>query len=93
MSRSLDIRYLNARKAYDCDACHWWLTNGDTCEVEDEDQRLTIESAEADKYRILPGQRYIRIVGIYDGDFGTYRARPEMHDLIIELDLMPESDE
>jgi len=28
---------------------------------------------------------------LVDGrDFYTYRARPEMHDLIIELDLVPE---
>ena len=96
MSRSLDTRYLKARKAYDCDACHWWLTNGDLDqldEIKDEGKMLDVKAAEADKYRILPGQRYMRAILVDGRDFYTYRARPEMHDLIIELDLMPESDE
>ena len=46
-----------------------------------------VEAAEADKWRILPGQAYRKVTGIYEGDFYTYRARPGMDSVCYELDL------
>ena len=89
MDRVLTDDLVQARKHYPCDACYWWGRSGyrlDDCETGD--QRLFVEAAQADKWKILPGQMYRRIKGISDGSVTTYRARPGMQIVIEELKLL-----
>ena len=88
MDRVLTDKLVQARKHYDCDACYWWGRSGyglDDCETSE--QRLIVEAAQADKWRILPGQKYRRIKGVFEGALTTYRARPGMQSVIEELKL------
>ena len=86
MDRVFMDKIVTAKKHYRCDACEEWIRSGyslDDCETSD--QRLIVEAAEADKWRILPGQHYRKVTGIHEGDFCTYRARPGMDALCFEL--------
>jgi hypothetical protein len=88
MDRVLTDELVQARKHYPCDASHWWLQSGyrlDDCETSE--QRLIVEAAEADKWKILPGQKYRKVTGIWEGQLTTYRARPGMQTVIQQLDL------
>lgn len=80
---------LTARKHYYCDACYWWQRSGytlDDCETAD--QKLLVEAAIADKFKIKPGQAYRKVHGKDQGEFVTYRARPGMDTVIRELNLV-----
>ena len=57
----------------------------DDCETSE--QRLIVEAAQADKWRILPGQKYLKVVRIWEGALTTYRARPGMQTVLRELGL------
>ena len=88
MDRVFTDVLVQARKHYDCDACYWWDRSGyglDDCETSE--QRLIVEAAQADKWKILPGQKYRRISGVFEGTLTTYRARPGMQSVIEELKL------
>ena len=50
-------------------------------------QRKAVLAAEADNWRILPGQKYRKCKGIYDGEFFTYRARIDMDSVTYDLDM------
>jgi hypothetical protein len=87
MDAVLTDKLVQARKHYRCDASDRWHANGytiDDCETSE--QRLIVEAADADKWRILPGQMYRRITGVFNGKLTTYRARPGMHDILGRLE-------
>ena len=65
-------------------------TPHDVADCETSEHRLMVESAEADKWRILPGQAYRKVTGIHEGDFCTYRARPGMDAVCRDLDMWDE---
>jgi hypothetical protein len=89
MERVFTDKLVAARKHYPCDASYWWGRSGYTLnDCETSEQRLIVEAAQADKWRILPGQMYRKLTGIQDGDFMTYRARPGMQTVIEQLDLV-----
>ena len=59
MERVIEDKIVVARKPHLCDAslrCNLFGYTAADCETDD--QRLMVESAEADKWRILPGQLY-----------------------------------
>jgi hypothetical protein len=88
MDRVLTSKLTQARKHYPCDACYWWDRSGyglDDCETSE--QRLMVEAAQADKWRILPGQMYLKVTGVFEGAITTYRARPGMQAVLRELGL------
>ena len=91
MERVLTDKIVTAKKHYRCDASEQWRRSGYTvADCETSDQRLMVEAAEADKWRILPGQAYRKVTGIYEGDFCTYRARPGMYSVCNDFDLFDE---
>ena len=91
MDRVFTDKVVMAKKHYRCDASEQWCRSGYTvADCETSEQRLIVEAAEADKFRILPGQPYRKVTGIHDGDFCTYRARPGMDSVCYELDLFDE---
>lgn len=90
MDQVLTDKLLNARKHYPCDASYWWVRSGyglHDCEPE---QRLIVEAAQADRWRIFPGQKYRKITGIFEGRLTTYRARLGMQSVIEQLGLADE---
>lgn len=68
-----------ARKKYTCNACEWidallpyGLTDYEmTCS-----ELREIVRARRNGWQIVPGQLYIKEVGIYEGDFYVWRAIP-----------------
>lgn len=88
MDRVLTDKIVLARKHYKCDACEEWNRAGYTLrDCATNEQRLIVQAAEADRWRILPGQRYRKVVGIFERDLCTYRARPGMDTVCRELGL------
>ena len=88
MDRVLTDEIVQARKHYACDACRQWGRSGySLSDCETSDQRMIVEAAQADKWRIRPGQQYRRITVISGGALTTYRARPGMQSVIEELKL------
>lgn len=85
-------KIVTAKKHYRCDASEQWNRAGYTPnDCETDDQRLMVEAAEADKWRILPGQAYRKVTGIHEGNFFTYRARPGMDAVCHALDMWEDS--
>jgi hypothetical protein len=88
MDRVISSEIITARKKHRCDASEWWCNSGVNLEdCETEEQRQAVRDAEADKWLILPGQKYLKVTGIYDGDICTFRARPGMNKVCLELDI------
>lgn len=90
MDRIIRSQILTARKTYNCDACYWW----DRCNMSENDcetdmQRHIVRESEKDGWKILPGQKYRKVVGIHDGKIATCRVRLDMDDLCTELDVYP----
>lgn len=91
MERVFTDKIVIAQKHYPCDASKQWKFVGYTlADCETSDQRLIVEAAEADKWQIRPGQAYRKVTGIHEGGIHTYRARPGMHAICIDLDLFDE---
>ena len=88
MERVFTDKIVTAKKHYRCDASEQWQRSGytvDDCETPE--QRLMVEAAEADRWRILPGQAYRKVTGLHEGEFSTYRARPGLDALCADLDM------
>jgi hypothetical protein len=91
MDRVLTDELVQARKHYLCDACYHWLQSGyELNDCTTSKQRLIVEAAEADNWKILPGQKYRKVTGIWEGELTTYRARPGMQSVIEQLGLCDE---
>ena len=77
-----------AKKEYDCDA--WlWLRN---CDYTEFDQltfsdRKAIVRAKRNGFKIQPGDKYIKVEGLWEGDFVTFRAIPELDAICHEYDV------
>ena len=88
MDKVLTDKLVQARKHYLCDASYHWLQSSygiNDCKTSE--QRLIVEAADADEWKILPGQKYRKVTGIWEGKLTTYRARPGMQTVIEELGL------
>lgn len=91
MDRVLTDKIVTAKKHYRCGASKQWMRSGYTvAECETSEQRLIVEAAEANKWRILPGQAYRKVTGIHEGEFSTYRAMPGMDAVCRDLDMWDE---
>ena len=79
---------VKAKKGYPCDACAVWDDMGMAMEdCHTDEQRKIVQSAQADGWRILPGQMYLKTFYSEDGAMRTYRARPGMDHVCGELGL------
>jgi len=88
MDRVFTDKTVIAKKHYRCDASELWnMACFTKAECETEDQILAVEAAEADKWRILPGQAYRKVKGVNDDGFYTYRARIGMDSLCHYFDM------
>ena len=81
-------RIVQAKKGYPCGACAVWDDMGMSLEdCQTDDQREIVKAAQADGWRILPGQLYRKLIYVEDGVVRTYRARPGMDSVCHDLDL------
>lgn len=88
MDRVLTDKIVVAKESYRCDASDRWHAGGYTiADCETAEQRLMVEAAEADGWKILPGQAYRKVVYIWEGRLSVYRARPGMDTMCDELGL------
>lgn len=74
-----------ARKDYYCQACGFIRDSGWTEGDFGEEEWALIEKAKADGWKILKGQKYLKVSGIWDGDPSVFRARPEIDKLVQSL--------
>lgn len=87
----LSDELVTAKKSYFCDASQQWLRSGYViANCDTDDQRNSVMEAEADNWRILPGQKYLKCKGVNDGRFCTYRARIDMDELTNSLNMWDE---
>lgn len=88
MQHILSDELVTAKRRYLCDASRHWLQSGYVAaDCDTDDQRKAVLAAEADTWSILPGQKYRKCRGIYDGEFFTYRARIDMDSVTYDLDM------
>ena len=45
------------------------------------------EQAKNESFSIQPGQTYVKVEGVWDGEFTVFRARPEVHALCIKHNI------
>jgi len=87
-----ETTYPIARKIYNCDACDW-IVNGDLYETFHcctWEEKKDIIRARRNKWRIHPGQKYLRQAMKWEGEMTTFKAIPEMHDICVKYDLYQE---
>lgn len=81
---------VTARKDYPCQAMEWI----NSCDLEQEDftpeEWEQIEQARAEGNRILKGQNYLKTRGKWEGDWDTFRARPEIDAICHKYDIYQE---
>ena len=76
-----------ASKKYPCDASIWFINSGlDDSELEPSDLEI-VNRVRGDKYMIQPGEKYIKQVGKWEGDFSTFRANPDIDRICHKYDL------
>lgn len=81
-----------ARKRYHCDASDWINNFGledVVCDCTD-DEKAALKRAEQEGWKILPGTKYVKCSGVWEGDFSVFRARPELNAICLRLDLYDE---
>lgn len=78
-----------ARKQYSCDAAEWIVNHG----IEDvlynctDYEKADIEKAQNQSWKIQPGEKYVKVVGVWEGEFSTFRAKPELDAICHRLNI------
>jgi hypothetical protein len=77
-----------ARKEYPCDASDWILQDMSNLngELSFSEWRQVVK-AKRKRWKIRPGERYVKQVNKTDGELFTFRAIPEIHEICLKLDL------
>lgn len=78
-----------ARKNYNCNACDWAREQVHEGIYSISDFRMIV-LARRDNWEIKKGMRYIKVRGKWDGEWCTFRARPEINELCQRLDIYQE---
>ena len=76
-----------AIKEHECMACDFILAQGVDGFGYSRDELRLIAKARKNKYKIQVGQKYIKQNNVFDGEFYTFKAIPEMHEICIKHDL------
>jgi|LakMenEpi03Aug12_release.lakeMendotaPanAssembly.Ray.scaffolds.fasta_scaffold277925_3 hypothetical protein len=83
-----------ARKEHDCDSCYLIreeVYNGSSfMEIITVEEKLFIDIAESENWKILIGTPYTKIVGAYDGDMQVTKSRPEILAIVDKYRLWSE---
>lgn len=84
-----------ARKTYGCAASEW-ITNGYSISEFIDDYKLPfserriLAKAKAEKFKVLPGTKYLEQVGVYDGYFSCIQCRLDISELITKYGINQE---
>jgi len=76
-----DITTQVARKEYNCDASDWYINASPPDEDIDELDLTIIARARLEGFRISKGTKYLKIKGMFNGEFSTFRARLDMNNI------------
>ncbi len=80
-----------ARKQYHCDASEWIANTIGWDEDEYDDADISIiRKAGHEHCKILKGTRYLKVSGIWEGEFTTFRAREDLNAICLKYDLYSE---
>lgn len=83
--------YPVARKDYDCQAVDWIdNTIGFNKEEFTPEEWEKIELARNKGFKILKGEKYLKVSGKYDGEFSVFRAIPDLDEICKKYDLYHE---
>ena len=89
MSRIIRTSYPIANKEHECMASVWLTECGESPSY----LGMTISEtkhwvkARQNRYKIIKGQKYLNTVQVWDGEFGVFKAIPEIHELCLKYDL------
>lgn len=92
MDTILHEKIKTARKTYRCAASEW-ITNGYSVQEFMDDYKLPfserriLAKAKAEKFKVLPGAKYLEQVGIFDGDFYCVQCRIDISELITKYGI------
>ena len=78
-----------ARKEYECDG----IVFIDECGYDEEftpEEIAVINNCRKNGRKIFKGDKYIRVTGMWDGQWVTFRARPEINEICAKYDLYVE---
>ena len=78
-----------AKKDHNCGACEWILNSCDWGMFTFAELRIIVK-ARRDGWKIKKGQKYIKCSGRWNGEWDTFRARPEINDLCQKYDIYQE---
>lgn len=76
-----------AAKDYDCQACEWLLNRGVNGYGHSIAELRIIAKAKKYNYKIKKGEKYLRQRLIFEGQFYTFVARPEIHKICLEHEI------
>ena len=79
-----------AKKDYCCDAWPWIENEGLGMVDLSQEELGVIEKARNEKFKILSGTKYLKVVGKWEGEFTTYRARLDLQKICDDLELQLE---
>ncbi len=84
-------KHVTARKTHNCMACEW-LVNDDwwrNCGELSISELREIVKAKQNDWNIVKGQKYLNQTVVCDGDIGTFKAIPEIHEICKKHDVYP----
>ena len=76
-----------SRQDYECQACDWIMNAGMSEEDCTPEEWKLIKIAEVEKWRIKKGATYTKCTGKWNGEFTTFRARPEIDEICQKYDI------
>ena len=79
-----------ARKDYHCEASDWICNASYPDEDYDPEDLETINKARNESWKILKGQKYLKVSGKFEGEFCTFRARIDLEEVCKKYDLYPD---
>lgn len=78
-----------AKKDYICNAIEWVVNSDCWCDLTFTEKKEMVK-AKRNKWKIKKGQVYYKQVGIWNGDFGVFRAIPSIDNICQRLELYQE---
>ncbi len=86
MIRVLSESTPTAKKEHECMASEFILADGISGNGYSFAELRTIAKAKRNGYKVVKGQKYIRQNNVFDGEFYTFKAIPEMHEICLKHD-------
>lgn len=85
--QQLTQRNPTAQKDHDCHACEWITAEGYLdYDFTFAEKRLLVKARQA-KWQIKKGDKYLKCTGVYEGEFCTYQAIPEINDICVKYGI------